>query len=136
TPLRYSRRAGEESLAGGVAPPRNAAVDLYWLPLGAGGQFVRLNGRVHEALAARLQRRPACDLYSVNLRPPGPQPDGSRHIRAIRRRRGEAQLIRIDVSLPWVGLRMDVLRGVRGGAPPPRTIVRLPPATRPPRSPR
>ena len=40
-----------------------AAVDLYWLPLGAGGHFVRLNGRLYEAVAARLQRRPACDLY-------------------------------------------------------------------------
>jgi hypothetical protein len=31
--------------------------DLYWLPLGAGGQSVRLNGRVFEAVAARLARR-------------------------------------------------------------------------------
>ncbi|MBD0281617.1 MAG: hypothetical protein ICV69_05420 [Thermoleophilaceae bacterium] len=44
-----------------------AAVDLYWLPLGAGGDFVRLNGRVYEALAARVQRRPACDLYHSAL---------------------------------------------------------------------
>jgi hypothetical protein len=44
-----------------------AGVDLYWLPLGAGGHFVRLNGRVYEALAARLQRRPACDLYHSAL---------------------------------------------------------------------
>jgi hypothetical protein len=44
-----------------------AAVDLYWLPLGAGGHFVRLNGRVYEALAARMQRRPACDLYHSAL---------------------------------------------------------------------
>ena len=43
------------------------AVDLYWLPLGAGGHFVRLNGRAYEALAARLQRRPACDLYHSAL---------------------------------------------------------------------
>jgi hypothetical protein len=43
------------------------AVDLYWLPLGAGGHFVRLNGRVYEALAARLERRPACDLYHSAL---------------------------------------------------------------------
>jgi hypothetical protein len=39
------------------------AVDLYWLPLGAGGHFVRLNGRIYEWIAARLQRRPAYDLY-------------------------------------------------------------------------
>jgi hypothetical protein len=44
-----------------------AAVGLYWLPLGAGGHFVRLNGRVYEALAARLQRRPASDLYHSAL---------------------------------------------------------------------
>jgi hypothetical protein len=44
-----------------------AAVDLYWLPLGAGGRFVRLNGRVFEAAAARVARRPACDLYHSAL---------------------------------------------------------------------
>ena len=42
-------------------------MDLYWLPLGAGGHFVRFNGRVYEAVAARLQRRPACDLYHSAL---------------------------------------------------------------------
>jgi hypothetical protein len=59
TPGRYLREGGS---AGGTA-----AVDLYWLPLGAGGHFVRLNGRVYEALAARLQGRPACDLYHSAL---------------------------------------------------------------------
>jgi len=44
-----------------------AAVDLYWLPLGAGGHFVRLNGRLYEALVARMERRPACDLYHSAL---------------------------------------------------------------------
>ena len=44
-----------------------ASVDLIWLPLGAGGHFVRLNGRLYEAIAARLQRRPACDLYHSAL---------------------------------------------------------------------
>jgi hypothetical protein len=42
-------------------------VDLYWLPLGAGGHSVRLNGRVFEAAAARLARRPACDLFHSAL---------------------------------------------------------------------
>jgi hypothetical protein len=42
-------------------------VDLYWLPLGAGGHSVRLNGRLFEAIAARLQRRPPCDLYHSAL---------------------------------------------------------------------
>jgi hypothetical protein len=40
-----------------------ASVDLYWLPLGAGGHSVRLNGKVFEAVAARLDRRSPCDLY-------------------------------------------------------------------------
>lgn len=44
-----------------------AAIDLYWLPLGAGGHSVRLNGRVYEAVAARLARRPVCDLYHSAL---------------------------------------------------------------------
>jgi hypothetical protein len=44
-----------------------AAVDLYWLPLGAGGHSVRLNGRVFEAVAAQLERRVPCDLYHSAL---------------------------------------------------------------------
>jgi hypothetical protein len=44
-----------------------AAVDLYWLPLGAGGRSVRLNGRVFEAVAARIDHRPRCDLYHSAL---------------------------------------------------------------------
>ena len=44
-----------------------ATVDLYWLPLGAGGHFVRLNGRLYEAVAARRQRRRAYDLYHSAL---------------------------------------------------------------------
>ena len=53
-------RADDE--AGGAA-----GVDLYWLPLGAGGHFVRLNGRAYEALRARIERRPADDLYHSAL---------------------------------------------------------------------
>jgi hypothetical protein len=44
-----------------------AGVDLYWLPLGAGGHFVRLNGRLFETVSAWLQRRPAQDLYHSAL---------------------------------------------------------------------
>jgi hypothetical protein len=43
------------------------AVDLYWLPLGAGGHSVKYNGRVFEWLAARREGRPACDLYHAAL---------------------------------------------------------------------
>lgn len=50
-----------------MATSEQAAVDLYWLPLGAGGHSVRLNGRAFEAVAARAGRRPACDLYHSAL---------------------------------------------------------------------
>jgi hypothetical protein len=55
----------EESRAGGRQSA--ARVDLYWLPLGAGGHSVRLNGRVFEAVASHLGHRPACDLYHSAL---------------------------------------------------------------------
>jgi hypothetical protein len=58
---RYGRR--DSRAAGRTA----AAVNLYWLPLGAGGRFVRRNGRVFEAVAARLAGRSACDLYHSAL---------------------------------------------------------------------
>jgi hypothetical protein len=58
---------GGDPLARDSAGRATAAVDLYWLPLGAGGHLVRLNGRVYEAVAARLERRRACDLYHSAL---------------------------------------------------------------------
>ena len=42
-------------------------VDLFWLPLGAGGHVVRWNGRVYEWLSARRQHRAALDLYHAGL---------------------------------------------------------------------
>jgi hypothetical protein len=45
----------------------DARVDLYWLPLGAGGHSVRLNGRVYEAIVAAIQRRARRDLYHSAL---------------------------------------------------------------------
>jgi hypothetical protein len=50
-----------------VSAEFRSGVDLYWLPLGAGGHSVRLNGRVFEAVAARLERRAPCDLYHSAL---------------------------------------------------------------------
>jgi hypothetical protein len=44
-----------------------AALDLYWIPLGAGGHSVRFNGRVYEAIHAALERRPRRDLYHAAL---------------------------------------------------------------------
>jgi hypothetical protein len=68
-------------------------VDLYWLPLGAGGRFVRLNGRIFEAVAALLGRRSRCDLYhsALEVRVPAgrfviemtPIPDGDGALRGV-----------------------------------------------------
>jgi hypothetical protein len=47
--------------------PVDSRIDLYWLPLGAGGRFVRFNGRVYEILKARREHRPPLDLYHSAL---------------------------------------------------------------------
>lgn len=44
-----------------------ASIDLYWLPLGAGGHFVWLNGKVYEAIEAFRERRRPFDLYHSAL---------------------------------------------------------------------
>jgi hypothetical protein len=46
---------------------RGIGVELYWLPLGAGGHSVRLNGRVFEAVVSRLEGRRSHDLYHSAL---------------------------------------------------------------------
>jgi hypothetical protein len=46
---------------------RTARSDLYWIPLGAGGHFVRFNGRVYEAIKAARERRRRFDLYHTAL---------------------------------------------------------------------
>ena len=50
-----------------MTPEPDTGIDLYWLPLGAGGHSVRLNGRIFEAVAARLERRSPRDLYHSAL---------------------------------------------------------------------
>jgi hypothetical protein len=44
-----------------------ASIELYWLPVGAGGWFVKLNGRIWEAMHALWQRRGPLDLYHTAL---------------------------------------------------------------------
>ena len=47
--------------------PTVAALDLYWIPLGAGNRTVQFSGRTYESIAARLDRRPPCHLYHSAL---------------------------------------------------------------------
>ena len=44
-----------------------AGIDLYWLPLGAGGHVVRRNGLIYEAIVARREHREPCALYHAAL---------------------------------------------------------------------
>jgi hypothetical protein len=50
-----------------ASAPALGVVDLYWIPLGAGGHVVRLNGRVYEAIKASIEHRPRCALYHTAL---------------------------------------------------------------------
>jgi hypothetical protein len=71
TPPTQTRAAPAAATGTAIGPPEPTGprhgVDLYWLPLGAGGHSVRVNGVVYEALVARIQRRRACDLYHSAL---------------------------------------------------------------------
>ena len=80
-----------------------AAIDLYWLPLGAGGHSVKWNGRVYEAVAARLQRRPR--LRPVPRRPGGPARRRGRTSSSRRRSRTRTAPSRGVVAVGPVGAR-------------------------------
>ena len=59
-----------------MRPSSPAAVDLYWIPLGAGGHSVAFNGRVFEAVWAARRHRERSDLYHAAL---VVEVDGDRH---------------------------------------------------------
>ena len=52
---------------------KGSGVDLYWLPLGAGGHFVRFNGRLYEGIEARRGHRERLDLFHTALEITVPQ---------------------------------------------------------------
>lgn len=51
----------------GAVGPDAGTVDLYWIPLGAGGHSVRFNGIMYEAISSMMQRRPRCDICHTAL---------------------------------------------------------------------
>lgn len=69
------------------------AIDLLWIPLGAGAHVVRVSGKVFEAVSAFLRRRARCDLYhsALEIRAPEgryvieqtPVPDARGRLRGV-----------------------------------------------------
>jgi hypothetical protein len=70
------RRATHDQLSVSGSRPAEegrGAVDILWIPLGAGAHVVRLSGRVFEATSAFLRRRERCDLYHSALEVHAPE---------------------------------------------------------------
>lgn len=95
-----------------------AAVELLWLPLGAGpgSALVRLSGRAYEAAAARRDQRPRCALVHTALRV---TVDGTPVVVEMTpdwspSRPGREVVVRGPVGVPWGGrsrlLRYEVHR--------------------------
>ncbi|HEX8344914.1 MAG TPA: hypothetical protein VF657_09245 [Actinoplanes sp.] len=107
-----------------LEPGRPAAgVLLYWLPLGAGGHFVRWNGRLYEAVTARRRHRPAADLYHSALEV---LIDADRHVIEMApvwatRAADRGVVVEGPVGLPWLGrfaaFRYEVRRWRAGVIP-------------------
>jgi hypothetical protein len=50
-----------------AGPMASSHAELYWIPLGAGGHSVRLNGQIFEVVAAAHEHRARCVLYHAAL---------------------------------------------------------------------
>ena len=109
----------------------DGSVDLYWLPLGAGGRFVRMNGRIFEALASHHDGRPALDLYHSAIEvhlggdrfviEMGPEPRGDPAARGAVSRGavgmpllGRLRLFRYEVRCALGGAIPDIAEAVGG----------------------
>jgi hypothetical protein len=131
-----------------VTPSPTAAVQLYWIPLGAGGHSVRFNGRVFEAIEAARQHRQRFDLYHAALVveldgerytievAPSPDADeasrgvvatgavGSRHLGWLRLFRYEVRCWR-GGSIPDLGEAVGPPRRLGGDPPVARRLIDL-----------
>ena len=99
------------------------AVDLYWIPLGAGAHFVRFSGKLYEALKALAEHRPRLDLYHSALQIWLPEDRFVIECAAILNLRGEERGVVAGgpVGMSWLGrfrhFRYEIRRW-RGGSIP------------------
>jgi hypothetical protein len=100
-----------------------AAVDLLWIPLGAGQRVVRASGRMFEAMSALLQRRPRCDLYHSALVVSVPEGRFVIEMAPIPDRSPESRGVVVEgpVGTKWAGrfriLRYEIRRWLNGVIP-------------------
>src|SRR5215813_4522233 len=112
-------KASMDEQEGRLAP----AVDLYWIPLGAGAHFVRLSGKLYEALKALGEHRPRLDLYHSALQIWLPDDRFVIECAAILNQRGEERGVVAGgaVAMSWLGrfrhFRYEIRRW-RGGSIP------------------
>jgi hypothetical protein len=107
----------------GSSRPTAPAVDLYWIPLGAGGYVVRSSGKLYEALKALVEHRPRLDLYHSALQIWLPEDRFVIECAAILNLRGEERGVVAGgpVGMRWLGrfrhFRYEIRRW-RGGSIP------------------
>lgn len=88
-----------------ASPIPTNAVDLYWLPVGAGDQVARRCVPVYEAIVARREHRDRCDLYHAALEV---HLDGARYVIESapvwdRTEPERGVVAEGPVGLPWLG---------------------------------
>jgi hypothetical protein len=108
------------------------AVDLYWIPLGAGAHVVRLNGKVYEAIKASVEHRPRLALYHSALEVWVPEGRFVIEVTPIPDTDGRARGVVAEgpVGLRWAGrfrlFRYEIRRWLGGSIPDVKEAVSSP----------
>jgi hypothetical protein len=98
-------------------------IDLLWIPLGAGGHIVRLNGRAYETIKALAERRPRAALYHSALEVDSPDGRFAIEVTPIPDDRGVERGVVAEgpVGSRWIGrlrlFRYEVRRWRDGAIP-------------------
>lgn len=99
------------------------AVDLYWIPLGAGDHVVLWSGKLYEAIKARIEHRSRCDLFHSALEVDVPEGRFVIESAPIRNERGRERGVVAEgpVGTKWAGrfrlFRYEIRRWREGSIP-------------------